>query len=127
MLTKFIFGVGLFLSSCIVIYPSQRIIKDSKIYKSLPESKQMPWIKKLLQKASLSFVICFISYSIPSIALFISFTGSLFGTMIIFVFPYVFNIKTFWNQMSETVKFLDVGILIYGSIAGLISTYITFI
>ncbi|KAJ9555416.1 hypothetical protein OSB04_010030 [Centaurea solstitialis] len=70
----------------------------------------------------LLLIILVLALSVPYFEYVLGLTGSLVGVAIIIIFPAVFYIKIFWNQISKPILVLHVVLIALGSVLGVSGT-----
>ncbi|EDO49908.1 predicted protein, partial [Nematostella vectensis] len=117
-------SVNIFLLLSIVLSYPFRVMTIIQVLESvIPDSliskfPSIVWF--IFVRIFVNFLTLIPAVSIPRFALFMAFAGSLTGTCMSFLFPCIFHLALKAPELSNWSKLLDISIIVFGVIAGLL-------
>jgi len=92
---RIMYAIALIMSYPIQMFAAIDIVENLDFYKSLPNSERCPNLKHIVVRTIIVLFTGFVAIEIPKFDIFLSFLGSLGGTFLCFIFPFLFYNWTF--------------------------------
>jgi amino acid permease len=115
------YALALTITYPMQMYPVWRIIESSQLYTTHCTTLYHFVVGRLLMLG----VTMFVAVYIPHFGLFANFNGSFAATALVFVFPTLFYLKLFQNELTPLQRATSYGLIVFGIVGGCTSMYAT--
>ncbi len=89
-----------------------------RYFPHLSDESKYHWVWLIITRPMLLGLALFVAIIVPHFGLLMGLVGSFTGTCLCFIFPCLFHLKLRWHKIGKAQVALNIGIMIFGAVAG---------